>query len=170
MRMLCEEENISASAGNHFPIPGRTAFSLVTMPTKLSWLLFCFIRNVCKFSHVQTVRFPEDCTIIYRLTKAKNFSRQLIKFELPGWGPHRSTTMAHLSEIAQCLESHPRNLLPLKKLPAVSYQEVFLCWTDTLSLTANQTSNTSYSTSYSSFSSFNIIHLFVKLFECTYIK
>jgi len=31
--------------------------------------------------------------------------------------------MAHLPELAQCLESHPRNLLSMMKLLAVIYQK-----------------------------------------------
>jgi len=229
---------IFAPAGNRNPIPSRTASSLVTILTELSWF-FRLLCNVCELSHVKTMRIPEDCKIIlltysmvqsppweanwfaasqeiprisrnpkvhyrthkrpppvciqgqlkpvhmptshlleirpniispstprspqwslslrfphqiiYRPKKAKNFSRQLIRFKLADWGPHRSTAMAHLPELSQCLDSHPRNLLSLMKLPAVIYQKVFLCWADTPRLTANQTSNSSDSTFYPPF-------------------
>lgn len=118
---------ISAPAGNQNPIPSRTASSLVTILTELSWFLFRLLCNVRKLSLVKTMRIPEDRKIIYRPKKAKIFSRQLIRFKLPDWGPYRSTAMAHLPELAQCLDSHPRNLLSLMKLPAVIYQKMCFC-------------------------------------------
>lgn len=79
----------SDPATNQTPIPGRTISSLVTISTELSWLLFSFLRNVCKFTHVQNVRFPEECTVIYWSKKTQIFYKQLIRFKLPEWEPHR---------------------------------------------------------------------------------